>query len=74
MAKHDEAQYRFQPTSCALVRQNVWAIMTKQADGSWKIVNCLDKNESCFRRDCAFTMDNGQWPYPASHDAHSSPA
>lgn len=74
MAKHDEAQYRFQPTSCALVCQNVWAIMTKQADGSWKIVNCLDKHESCFRLDCAFTTDSGQWPYPTSRDAQSSPA
>ena len=54
---------RYQPTRCTLLCRDVWAILTRQADGSWRIVNCLDKDEGCFGLDCAFTTSGGQWPY-----------
>jgi hypothetical protein len=54
---------RYHPVHCRLLNQPVWAIMTKQPDGSWRIVNCLDKAEGCFRLPCAFTTDAGEWPY-----------
>lgn len=57
------AKIQYQPTYCAILRKHVWAIVMKQADGSWKIVNCLDKDEGCFSLDCAFTTDHGEWPY-----------
>jgi hypothetical protein len=49
-----------------LLRKDVWAILTQQADGGWRVVNCLDKHDACFRLDCAFTDDQGTWPYKAA--------
>ena len=54
---------RYQPRYCTILGKYVWAITTRQSDGSWKIVNCLDKDEACFSLDCAFTTDQGVWPY-----------
>lgn len=59
-------EVRYEPKYCAFLRQVVWAILTKQADGTWRIVNCLDKDESCFSLNCAFTTDQGEWPYKPS--------
>jgi hypothetical protein len=59
-------RFRYQPKYCAFLRKHVWAILTPQADGSWRIVNCLDKDEGCFHLDCVFTTDHGEWPYKAS--------
>lgn len=59
-------EFRYQPKYCAFLRKVVWAILTPQADGTWRIVNCLDKDEPCFGLDCAFTADQGEWPYKAS--------
>lgn len=56
-----EMQYR--SCHCVLLGREVWAILTKQADGSWRIVNCLDKDKACFDLGCAFTMDGGEWPF-----------
>ncbi len=58
-----QREFQYQPTYCALQGKNVWAILTQQPDGSWRTVNCLDKDESCFSVDCAFTTDQGEWPY-----------
>ena len=66
MAEEGKTDVRYQPTFCTLLRKHVWAIMTKQADGSWRAVNCLDKDEDCFSLECAFTSDHGEWPYALS--------
>jgi hypothetical protein len=66
---HEEAKaerFRYQPKHCAFLRKYVWAIVTPQADGSWQIVNCLDKDEGCFHLNCTFTTDQGEWPFKAS--------
>jgi hypothetical protein len=57
-------EFRYQPTQCQILSKHVWAIVMKQPDGSWRIVNCLDKDEACFSLECAFTTDHGVWPYP----------
>ena len=57
------SELRYHPTYCSLLGKHVWAIETKQADGSWKIVNCLDKDEGCFSLECLFTTPDGLWPY-----------
>ena len=54
---------RYAPCRCALTNEDVWAMVAKQADGRWKIVNCLDKDQRCFQQHCAFTMDGGEWPF-----------
>ena len=66
-------EYRYQPQHCALLGKVVWAIMTKQSDGSWRIVNCLDKDEGCYHLDCCFTTDHGAWPYPQAPLAPAKP-
>ena len=55
-------EFRYEPRYCSFFCKHVWAIRTPQADGSWKIVNCLDKDESCFGVDCVFTTSGGEWP------------
>ncbi len=54
---------RYEPKRCWLLGKEVWAILTQQPDGEWRVVNCLDKDEGCFNLDCAFTTDHGEWPY-----------
>ena len=54
---------KYQPCHCALLRREVWAILTQQPDGRWRIVNCLDKDKECFALGCAFTADGGEWPF-----------
>ena len=61
-----QVDVRYEPKYCAFLKQHVWAIRTKQADGAWRIVNCLDKDEPCFGLECAFTTDHGEWPYASS--------
>ena len=65
MSGESPTEIRYRPMQCQFLRKEVWAILARQADGSWRIVNCLDKNESCFHLDCAFTTDSGSWPYEA---------
>ena len=62
-------EFRYQPRHCALLGKVVWAILTKQEDGGWRIVNCLDKDAACFGLNCAFTTDQGEWPYRESAPA-----
>ena len=66
MGTETRVEFRYEPKFCTLLGKHVWAILTQQADGTWRIVNCLDKDETCFNLDCAFTTDNGAWPYRAS--------
>ena len=73
MGTETRVEFRYEPKFCTLVGRNVWAILTQQADGSWRIVNCLDKDESCFKRECAFTTDHGAWPYAAELASPSTP-
>ena len=54
---------KYLPRDCPFFKKGVWAIVTKQADGIWRIVNCLDKHEPCFERNCVFTVDGGEWPF-----------
>ena len=54
---------RYAPKHCTFLGKVVWAIATQQSDGSWRVVNCLDKDEPCFSLDCVFTTDQGEWPY-----------
>ena len=76
MSSEPGVEFRYQPRYCVLLGKYVWAIRTRQADGTWRTVNCLDKDEGCFRIECAFTADRGEWPYkpassevPQAHDA-----
>ena len=63
MNKATAVEFRYQPRYCALLGKYVWAIRTRQADGTWRIVNCLDKDGPCLSLDCAFTAEGGAWPY-----------
>lgn len=60
-AEHPEVKYL--PQLCPFVNREVWAILTRQSDGRWKIVNCLDKDRRCYQHACAFTTDGGGWPF-----------
>ena len=61
MNEHPEITYL--PRQCQLLKKEVWAIRARQPDGSWKIVNCLDKDRRCFHYKCALTTDQGEWPF-----------
>ena len=63
MSAGSKTEVRYQPVDCAVLRKHVWAILTRQPVGAWRVVNCLDKDEACFSLDCAFTTSGGQWPY-----------
>jgi len=54
---------RYEPRYCTFLKQHVWAIRTRQLDGTWRVVNCLDKDQPCYAMECAFTTSGGQWPY-----------
>lgn len=54
---------KYLSVSCPFLKKEVWAILTQEAAVGWRIVNCLDKDRPCFGQDCAFTKDNGQWPF-----------
>ena len=73
MSVASKVEFRYQSAYCAVLRKHVWAILTQQQDGTWRVVNCLDKEEACFTLDCAFTTSGGQWPY-ASPPRCESPA
>ena len=66
MDQEPKAAIRYYPTICTVFGKEVWAILTKQPDGSWRIVNCLDKDGECFKMDCAFTTSCGRWPFAIS--------
>jgi len=72
MSSDTPVTFRYEPKRCALLDKHVWAIQACQADGTWKIVNCLDKDESCFTLECAFTSDHGAWPYPKATSGQAS--
>ncbi len=59
----DRPDVKYLPRHCPFLNREVWAIVTRQADGTWKIVNCLDKDRPCFQYSCAFTTDGGTWPF-----------
>ena len=64
-------EFRYQPRYCTLLGKYVWAIRTRQADDTWRTVNCLDKDDGCFQLECALITDHGAWPYQsAPPDAH----
>ena len=63
-------EIKYLPRHCAFLNRQVWAILTKQADGNWKIVNCLDKEGGCFALECLFTTDGGSWPFEAGETAN----
>ena len=63
MALEPRGDVKYLAQCCPFLQQDVWAILTRQPDGSWRIVNCLDKHEGCYTMDCAFTTDGGQWPF-----------
>ena len=65
MVATDRPDVKYLPRHCPFLKQEVWAILTQQADGTWRIVNCLDKEKDCFRHPCAFTTDGGEWPFDA---------
>ena len=71
MGAESKPEFRYDPRLCAFLRKRVWAIRTKQPDGAWRIVNCLDKDESCFTLNCAFTTDGGAWPFGETSGAAS---
>lgn len=63
MEPEPRVEFRYEPKHCTLLGKQVWAILTRQPDGTWRTVNCLDKDEACFSLDCSFTTDQGEWPY-----------
>ncbi len=63
MDKVPTPELQYQPSSCAFRRKTVWAILTPQVGGDWRIVNCLDKEQDCVRFNCAFVRAGGRWPY-----------
>ena len=60
---HEPREVKYLPRHCPFVNREVWAILTRQPEGSWRIVNCLDKDHGCFQHACAFTTDGGAWPF-----------
>ncbi|MBI4353848.1 MAG: hypothetical protein HY595_01285 [Candidatus Omnitrophica bacterium] len=60
---------KYLPRRCAFLKKEVWAILAKQPGGSWKIVNCLDKDKPCFEQECSFTTDGGAWPFAVEAEA-----
>lgn len=54
---------KYVPRHCPFLNREVWAIVTKQAGGTWRIVNCLDKHQPCTVYHCAFAVDSGTWPF-----------
>jgi hypothetical protein len=67
MNSSPKAVFRYEPRRCEFFRKHVWAIRTRQANGTWRIVNCLDKEHACSGVDCCFAAatGGGAWPYPA---------
>ncbi|MBI4003788.1 MAG: hypothetical protein HY353_02090 [Candidatus Omnitrophica bacterium] len=65
--------FRYQPRYCALLGKYVWAIRTRQADGTWRTVNCLDKDEPCFSVACTFTTERGEWPFRSASTEQMTP-
>ena len=63
MGNSEKPEVKYLPRHCPFLNIEVWAILTKHSDGSWRIVNCLDKHEPCFKHNCAFTVDGGEWPF-----------
>ena len=63
MESTETVAIKYLPCRCPFLNETVWAILTQQSDGTWRIVNCLDKDTPCFSQPCAFTTDGGQWPY-----------
>ena len=59
----DRLDVKYLPCQCPFLHREVWAIMSRQPDGSWRIVNCLDKDKGCFEENCAFSTDGGEWPF-----------
>ncbi|MBI4342188.1 MAG: hypothetical protein HY599_02335, partial [Candidatus Omnitrophica bacterium] len=51
---------------CRPLGKPVSAIAAHHEDGAWRIVNCLDKDEGCYRLECPFTTDYAAWPYDAT--------
>jgi len=60
---------KYLPQHCPFLKKEVWAILTQQTDRILKIVNCLDKDSSCFQQPCAFTSDGGEWPFDTLRSA-----
>ena len=60
---NERPEVKYLPRDCLFLNKEVWAILTRQADGDWKIANCLDKDGVCFEHSCAFTTDGGAWPF-----------
>lgn len=63
MRTESRVEVKYLPRRCPFLNKDVWAILTKDAAGQWRIVNCLDKDEECFGEPCAFTTDGGEWPF-----------
>ena len=63
MSEPQRVDIQYYPSECTIIRKPVWAVVTRQPDGAWRIVNCLDKDEPCFQCECVFTTDQGEWPY-----------
>lgn len=63
MGMDERPDIKYLPQQCRLLNRDVWAILIRQEDGQLRVVNCLDKDESCFSQCCAFTTCGGEWPF-----------
>ena len=70
MPSDERSDIKYLPQRCPFLNQDVWAILTRQPDGSWRVVNCLDKEEGCFSLSCAFTSCGGEWPFALTTVQH----
>ena len=57
------------PRQCRLRGMPVWAILTN-ANGEWRIVNCLDKEPACEPHRCALVTSGGIWPFEEPLEEH----
>ena len=73
MSQRLPLEFRSSTVQCKLLRTPVSAIVVHQDDGVWRIVNCLDKHEGCYRLECPFTTDHAAWPYDATTVAAPPP-
>ncbi len=63
MTQPEQEDMKYLPRQCRFLDREVWAILTKQPEGTWRVVNCLDKDTVCFQHECVLTTDGGEWPF-----------
>jgi len=50
------------PCRCRLADHDVWAVLSRQEGGAWRMVECRDRDGACAAQPCMLTTEGGQWP------------